>query len=155
MANYNLLSISDLCAAPNVYSIPSVLGGSKEGPIRSAPAYSMAGRERDSLIPTFVLPGPGYYDSEYTVTKSKPPVYSMREKYKYMSDDNKPGPGAHCPEKVINRVLQLFHSDDIQKLAHSTGRRNRHPRYPLVLFIRSMPEDRGNIYCLISIRVVW
>lgn len=100
-----MISISDLCAAPNVYKIPTVLGGSKEGPIRSAPAYSMAGRERDALIPTFILPGPGYYDSEYTVTKSKPPVYSMRGKYKYMCDDNKPGPGAHCPEKVINRVL--------------------------------------------------
>ncbi|KAM8717158.1 hypothetical protein ACLKA7_003945 [Drosophila subpalustris] len=60
----------------------------------------MAGREKDSLIPTLVLPGPGYYDGEYTAVKPKPPVYSMRGKYKMVTDDNKPGPGAHCPEKV-------------------------------------------------------
>ncbi|KAM8717159.1 hypothetical protein ACLKA7_003945 [Drosophila subpalustris] len=59
----------------------------------------MAGREKDSLIPTLVLPGPGYYDGEYTAVKPKPPVYSMRGKYKMVTDDNKPGPGAHCPEK--------------------------------------------------------
>ncbi|TDG44302.1 hypothetical protein AWZ03_009275 [Drosophila navojoa] len=60
----------------------------------------MAGRMRPSLIPKLVLPGPGYYDGEYTVTKSKPPVYSMRGKFNVITDNNKPGPGAHCPEKV-------------------------------------------------------
>lgn len=76
------------------------MGSSKEGKIRSAPAYTMTGREKPPLIPVFIFPGPGYYDGEYTVVKSKPPVYSMRGKFKVLSDDNKPGPGAHCPEKV-------------------------------------------------------
>lgn len=150
----HLIYNCDLCAAPNVYKIPTVLGGSKEGPIRSAPAYSMAGRERDAQIPTFILPGPGYYDGEYRVTKSKPPVYSMRGKYKYLCDDNKPGPGAHCPEKVMNCVIQSIHSDYILKLALSTGRSDRHPRYLLALSIRSSQADRDNIYCRTIIRVV-
>ncbi|XP_017097605.1 protein CIMAP1D-like [Drosophila bipectinata] len=75
------------------------MGSSKEGKIKSAPAYTMTGREKPPLIPVFIFPGPGYYDGEYTVVKSKPPVYSMRGKFKMLSDDNKPGPGAHCPEK--------------------------------------------------------
>ncbi|BFF95534.1 outer dense fiber protein 3 [Drosophila madeirensis] len=88
-----------LIPAPNVYKIPTVLGSSKEGKIRSAPAYTMAGREKPPLIPALVMPGPGYYDGEFTAIKPKPPVYTMRGKYKLVGDDAKPGPGAHCPEK--------------------------------------------------------
>jgi len=76
------------------------MGSSKEGKIRSAPAYTITGREKPPLIPVMIFPGPGYYDGEYTVVKPKPPVYSMRGKYKMGSEDSKPGPGAHCPEKV-------------------------------------------------------
>lgn len=83
------------------------MGSSKEGKIKSAPAYTMTGREKPPLIPVFIFPGPGYYDGEYTVVKSKPPVYSMRGKFKALSDDNKPGPGAHCPEKVSN-IFDLY-----------------------------------------------
>lgn len=68
----------------------------------------MAGRMRPSLIPKLVLPGPGYYDGEYTVTKSKPPVYSMRGKFNVITDNNKPGPGAHCPEKVSQITTDLY-----------------------------------------------
>lgn len=76
------------------------MGSSKEGKIRSAPAYTITGREKPPLIPVMIFPGPGYYDGEYTVVKPKPPVFSMRGKYKMGSEDSKPGPGAHCPEKV-------------------------------------------------------
>ncbi|XP_065720647.1 protein CIMAP1D [Drosophila suzukii] len=76
------------------------MGSSKEGKIRSAPAYTITGREKPPLIPVMIFPGPGYYDGEYTVVKPKPPVYSMRGKYKMGSEDSKPGPGAHCPEKI-------------------------------------------------------
>lgn len=87
--------------APNVYKIPTVLGISKEGPIRSAPAFTMAGRQKPRLTPALLLPGPGSYDAEYTVIKYKPPMFTMRGKFKYPSDEhNKPGPGAHCPEKI-------------------------------------------------------
>uniref|UniRef100_A0A0A1XJM1 Outer dense fiber protein 3 n=1 Tax=Zeugodacus cucurbitae TaxID=28588 RepID=A0A0A1XJM1_ZEUCU len=90
----------NLTPAPNVYKIPTVLGVSKEGPIRSAPAFTMAGRQKPRLIPSLLLPGPGAYDGEYSVMKYKPPMYTMRGKFKYPSDEhNKPGPGAHCPEK--------------------------------------------------------
>lgn len=75
------------------------MGVSKEGPIRSAPAFSMAGREKPRSITAVILPGPGAYDGEYTAIKYKPPMYTMRGKFKIPMDD-KPGPGAHCPEKV-------------------------------------------------------
>lgn len=94
--------------APNVYKIPTVMGSSKEGKIRSAPAYTITGREKPPLIPVMIFPGPGYYDGEYTVVKPKPPVYSMRGKYKMGSEDSKPGPGAHCPEKVRVFYLKSF-----------------------------------------------
>lgn len=92
--------------APNVYRIPTVLGISKEGNIRSAPAFSMAGREKPRQLPTLLFPGPGYYDSEYTAIKRRSPMYSMGGKHKLPSDDiMKPGPGAHCPEKVSGKFL--------------------------------------------------
>jgi len=84
------------------------MGSSKEGKIRSAPAYTITGREKPPLIPVMIFPGPGYYDGEYTVVKPKPPVYSMRGKYKMGSEDSKPGPGAHCPEKVSLGGSTLF-----------------------------------------------
>lgn len=77
------------------------MGSSKEGIIRSAPAYSMAGREKPRLPSSLYQPGPGAYDGEYTVVRHKPPMYSIGAKHKIPSDDHmKPGPGAHCPEKV-------------------------------------------------------
>ena len=61
----------------------------------------MAGREKPRMIAALMLPGPGAYDGEYTVMKRKPPQYSMGIKCKPPSDEHlKPGPGAHCPEKV-------------------------------------------------------
>ncbi|KQS70756.1 outer dense fiber protein 3 isoform X11 [Drosophila erecta] len=107
--------------APNVYKIPTVMGSSKEGKIRSAPAYTITGREKPPLIPVMIFPGPGYYDGEYTVVKPKPPVFSMRGKYKMGSEDSKPGPGAHCPEKYWEKrsppaiSFGILHSPYIKK----------------------------------------
>lgn len=147
------MPVSLFSTAPNVYKIPTVLGSSKEGPIRSAPAYTMAGREKDSLIPTLVLPGPGYYDGEYTAVKPKPPVYTMRGKYKMVTDDNKPGPGAHCPEKVGISFLIYAHFSTYQALSHSIGRNVRLHRYLLGLYIPRSVGNRVSIYCLNVIRV--
>lgn len=62
----------------------------------------MAGREKPRPLPSLLFPGPGFYDAEYTAIKRKPPMYSMGGKHKIPSDDHmKPGPGAHCPEKVL------------------------------------------------------
>ncbi|XP_033154220.1 outer dense fiber protein 3-like [Drosophila mauritiana] len=97
------------------------MGSSKEGKIRSAPAYTITGREKPPLIPVMIFPGPGYYDGEYTVVKPKPPVFSMRGKYKMGSEDSKPGPGAHCPEKYWEKrsppaiSFGILHSPYIKK----------------------------------------
>lgn len=85
-------------SAPNVYKIPTVLGSSKEGPIRSAPAFTLTGRTKPSAF-TFTNPGPGSYDGDYQAIRKKPPQYSMGIKHRVPPDEN-PGPGAHCPEKV-------------------------------------------------------
>lgn len=99
-----------LITAPNIYKMPNVLGISKDGSVRSAPSYTMAGRQKPTPLPHLQMPGPGYYDAEYTIIKRKPPMYSMGGKYKTPSDNNmKPGPGAHCPEKVnINLNLEYI-----------------------------------------------
>lgn len=48
---------SSFFAAPNVYSIPTVLGSSKEGQIKSAPAYSITGKIKAKLPKTVLNPG--------------------------------------------------------------------------------------------------
>lgn len=94
--------------APNVYKIPTVVGSSKEGPIRSAPAFSMTNRRRPSLPPTIFVPGPGTYEADYELLKRKQPVYSIGMRHKVISDDHlKPGPGAHCPEKVYSFIFSF------------------------------------------------
>lgn len=77
------------------------MGTSKEGPIRSAPAFTITGRHRTQPPPAASVPGPGAYDGLYEVILKRPPMYSMGTRFKIPSDDNlKPGPGAHCPEKI-------------------------------------------------------
>lgn len=77
------------------------MGSSKDGTIKSAPAFSMAGRQKPRISPTLFVPGPGSYDGEYQVVTKKSPMYSMGIKHKGPTDDHlKPGPGAHCPEKI-------------------------------------------------------
>lgn len=94
--------------APNVYKIPTVLGSSKEGPIRSAPAYSITGKLKSKLPQCVQFPGPGSYDAKLDYMLKKPPVFSMASRYNIPSDTNsKPGPGAHRPEKV-NLFFQTF-----------------------------------------------
>jgi hypothetical protein len=86
---------------PNVYKIPTVLGTSKEGCIRSAPSYSITGKQKSKLPPNSLVPGPGSYDSKYDFVLDKPPMFSMASRFNIPSDINmKPGPGAHRPEKI-------------------------------------------------------
>lgn len=85
------------------------MGSSKEGPIRSAPAFTLTGRNKPSTF-KFAVPGPGSYDGDYQAIKKKPPQYSMGIKHRVPPDEN-PGPGAHCPEKVsICFGMMLLHS---------------------------------------------
>ena len=88
LPTFNFLTIS----APNVYKIPTVLGSSVTGPIRSAPAYSITGKLKNKLPQCIQFPGPGSYDAKIDFTLKKPPVFSMASRYNIPSDNNmKPG----------------------------------------------------------------
>lgn len=91
-----------LSTAPNSYSIPSLLGHTKEGAKHSAPSFTMSARPKGAED-KMKVPGPGSYD-EATVDKYKTlksPSFSMGQRTSIPSDHTmKPGPGAHCPEKV-------------------------------------------------------
>ncbi|XP_058451056.1 outer dense fiber protein 3-like [Malaya genurostris] len=86
--------------APNEYHIPDVLGSSKEGPIRSAPAYTITGRQKARLPQCITFPGPGHYDSKVDPLVKKAPMFSMATRFRLPTDETmKPGPAAHHPEK--------------------------------------------------------
>lgn len=94
-----------LLTAPNQYSIPTVLGSSKEGKIRSAPAYTIIGRQKQTLPQVVQFPGPGTYDGRYDTIQHKAPHFTMAERIGRGEKALGPGPGAHFPEKVlIDRV---------------------------------------------------
>lgn len=86
--------------APNEYTIPTVLGSSKEAHIRSAPAYTLVGRQKTALPPTVRFPGPGAYDGRYEAIVYKSPQFSMGQRISKTVKGGGPGPGSHFPEKV-------------------------------------------------------
>ncbi|CAG2055957.1 unnamed protein product [Timema podura] len=91
-----------LCpTAPNVYNIPGVLGQTREGNKKQAPSFTISGRQKEHLDDRVLTPGPGTYDSAKSeFTKSRSPAYSISSRYQLPSDSTqKPGPGAHYPEK--------------------------------------------------------
>lgn len=49
--------------AANTYKIPSVLGSSREGHIRSAPAFSLTGKLKSKQLESVKFPAPGSYDA--------------------------------------------------------------------------------------------
>lgn len=91
-----------LFIAPNVYNIPSVLGATKEGNKKTAPAYSISGRQKTFADERILVPGPGAYETiKPDAVRVKSPAYSISARFELPSDHSKiPGPGAHCPEKV-------------------------------------------------------
>ncbi|CAB0041925.1 unnamed protein product [Trichogramma brassicae] len=96
----------DHTPAPNVYNIPSaLLGGTKESNIKTAPAFSISGRQKVFTDDRVLVPGPGSYESiKADAIRSKSPAYSMSARFQPHGTDSShqtPGPGAHCPEKVI------------------------------------------------------
>lgn len=76
------------------------MGCSKEGTIKSAPAYTIVGRQKGAKIPSANFPGPGTYDAQYELLVRKPPHYSMGIRVNKGDKSRGPGPGAHSPEKV-------------------------------------------------------
>lgn len=94
--------------APNEYSIPSVLGSSKEAHIRSAPAYTLVGRQK-TILPTSVrFPGPGAYDGQYEAVTHKSPQFSMGQRITKHEKVSGPGPGSHWPERVENIYFNWY-----------------------------------------------
>ncbi|XP_063301558.1 ciliary microtubule associated protein 1B [Pelobates fuscus] len=96
---------SDQTPGPAAYMLPSVLGTHIVNRT-SAPNYSMTGRSKfgsfhEDLQKT---PGPGTYRVVDPITyKYKPPQYSMTGRNSMPGDTTqKPGPGAHSPERVLS-----------------------------------------------------
>lgn len=78
-----------------------MLGSSKEAHIRSAPAYTLVGRQKTTQPPSVKFPGPGTYESPYEIVLHKSPHFSMGQRVnskqpKYVG----PGPDKYFPEKV-------------------------------------------------------
>lgn len=96
-------------SAPNIYSMPPVLGEAKEGGKRAAPAFSIAGRGKTAESRT-PMPGPGTYttDRAEAALGRRPPAFTMAPRREIKSTTAIPGPGAHCPEKVRIRCWFLF-----------------------------------------------
>lgn len=116
----------DSTPSPNSYSLPALLGSKIPNRYSSA-SFSMTGRAKtggfaEDLAKT---PGPGNYRTvDPLVYKKRDPAYSMNQR-SYMPGDStqKPGPGAHSPEKVYinkpsapNFSLGIRHSEFITPL---------------------------------------
>lgn len=87
-----------------MYNMPCVLGTSKEGNMRQAPAFTISGRTKEPVDERVKVPGPGSYNEanleQYKSTKS--PCYSISSRHAVISDSTKiPGPGVYSPEKVL------------------------------------------------------
>lgn len=90
-----------------MYNIPTVLGDTKEGNKKAAPAFSISGRQKEFVDDRVHTPGPGAYNNANPDSfKPKSPSYSVSSRYTLPSDHStKPGPGAYSPEKVNNRPV--------------------------------------------------
>lgn len=77
------------------------MGSSKEAHIRSAPAYTLVGRQKSRQPQTTLFPGPGTYESHYEAVLHKSPQFSMGQRITQKMKSEGPGIGSHFPEKVI------------------------------------------------------
>ncbi|XP_044735286.1 outer dense fiber protein 3-like isoform X2 [Chrysoperla carnea] len=88
--------------APNVYTIPSTIGGCKEGNKRAAPSYTITGRHKDVPDERVKNPGAGSYDPTDGFIKQRAPAFTISQRYEPPRDlSGKPGPGEYAPEKVV------------------------------------------------------
>lgn len=105
-----------------------MLGSSKEGKIRSAPAYTIIGRQKQPLPQAVQFPGPGTYDGRYETILNKAPNFTMADRVGRTEKALGPGPGAHFPEKVLR----------IGALVLSENKRFRSGTLNLILFDNTM-----------------
>lgn len=99
---------SDSTPAPNAYSLPPMMSAPAESRKRRAPCYSLRGRSKiggfhEDLQKT---PGPGAYQTtDPNITKRRLPASSMTSRNPMPGDSTqKPGPGAHSPEKFYYKA---------------------------------------------------
>ncbi|KAJ8311035.1 hypothetical protein KUTeg_007580 [Tegillarca granosa] len=96
---------SDSTPAPNNYTLTPMLGKTVDSGKKAAPNYSLSGRSKHGAFHEDLqkTPGPGTYNTTNPSTyKDKLPEYSMTSRNVMPGDTTqKPGPGAHCPERVI------------------------------------------------------
>lgn len=94
----------DAVPSPNSYSLPPLLGA-KVANKKASAAYSMTSRSQNGCFSEDLArtPGPGRYSIlEPNTVKGKAPAYSILGRNNLPGDSTqKPGPGAHTPEKVI------------------------------------------------------
>lgn len=94
---------TDNIPASNCYTLPSVLGKTKQGGKRQAPCYSLTGRSKTGSFHEDLqkTPGPGAYNTvDPNCYKNKSAEHSMTSRNIMPGDGTqKPGPGAHSPEK--------------------------------------------------------
>ncbi|XP_014213083.1 outer dense fiber protein 3-like [Copidosoma floridanum] len=102
----NDLTTEGFLGAPNVYTIPSALSGTKESNITTAPAFSILGRQKIVSDVKVLVPGPGSYESvKFEAVRSRSPAYSISSRYQLPNNHSQiPGPGAHYPEKVVLNI---------------------------------------------------
>ncbi|KAK0079618.1 hypothetical protein PV326_008640 [Microctonus aethiopoides] len=88
---------------PNVYTLPSTLGGTREGNKKTAPSYSIASRQKISTDDRILFPGPGTYEViKPDIVRVKSAAYTISGRYRLPNDHAEiPAPGAYNPEKSI------------------------------------------------------
>jgi Sperm-tail PG-rich repeat len=76
-----------------------------------APAFSISGRGKTPMDERVLNPGPGQYEpASPDKYKARSPCYSMSSRTTIPTDHTqKPGPGAHSPEKVSTSLRHVLH----------------------------------------------
>lgn len=94
---------SDNTPAPNTYTVDPMMSKTVQSKKKQAPVYSLTGRSKIGSFHEDLqrTPGPGSYAvAQPDLYKEKRPHYSMTSRNVMPSDGTqKPGPGAHSPEK--------------------------------------------------------
>jgi hypothetical protein len=101
-----------------------------------APAFSISGRGKSPIDERVLNPGPGAYESgNQDKYKARSPSYSISSRTNIPTDQTqKPGPGAHSPEKV--RLLVLTHLSQLFYPVNYTTR----PPPPFVVAVNTYPS---------------
>lgn len=94
---------TDNTPAPNTYMLPHMLSTPIQSSKRKAPCYSLTGRSKQGGFHEDLqkTPGPGTYTTvEPSIYKNRLPASSITGRNAMPGDTTqKPGPGAHSPEK--------------------------------------------------------